>query len=77
MTSLGGYKSKKALRCVLLFMWIGTFLVIPMPFTDDFYWFFGLLWATLFFGGTVIPALTGIMLNTVEDKLRGSANSIS
>jgi hypothetical protein len=31
----------------------------------------------LFLGGFILPSLTGIMLNSVDDHLRGSANSVA
>ena len=36
-----------------------------------------LLWFLLFGGGFVLPCATGIMLNTVEEEHRTSANSIA
>ena len=51
--------------------------MIPIPFTDSYSLFFTLLWSMLFFGGALLPAITGIMLNTVDETLRGSANALS
>jgi hypothetical protein len=39
---------------------------IPIPFIDNFVLFCVLLWFLLFFGGSILPSLTGIMLNTVK-----------
>jgi MFS family permease len=36
-----------------------------------------LLWLLLFFGGALLPSLTGIMLSTVPENMRGSANSMA
>jgi hypothetical protein len=35
------------------------------------------LWLVLFFGGFLLPPVTGIMLNSVEDYKRTSANSLA
>lgn len=37
----------------------------------------GLLWGLLFAGGFVMPNITGVMLNTVEENLKTSANAIA
>ena len=36
-----------------------------------------LIWLLLFFGGSILPPVTGIMLNTVQESKRTSANSIA
>jgi len=36
-----------------------------------------MVWFMLFFGGFVLPPLTGIMLNTVPEYHRGQANSLA
>lgn len=76
-TAMGGYQTKRCLRCIVIMTWVGVCATLPMPFLDSFFWFFALLWFVLFVGGFILPAITGTMLTTVEDKLRGSANSIS
>lgn len=35
------------------------------------------MWFLLFFGGAILPALTGILLNTVEQNQKTVANSIA
>jgi len=35
------------------------------------------MWLVLFFGGFLLPPVTGIMLNSVEDYKRTSANSLA
>ena len=49
---------------------------LPIPFVD-FTGFGFLIWFLLFFGGFLLPQVTGIMLNTVEESKRTSANSIA
>ena len=36
-----------------------------------------MIWFLLFFGGFMMPPLTGIMLNSVPENLRTSANSLA
>lgn len=49
---------------------------VPIPFVD-FKVFAFLIWFLLFFGGFLLPQVTGIMLNSVEESKRTSANSIA
>ena len=52
-------------------------VALPMPWFTEF-WVVGLLtWLLLFFGGFIVPPLTGVMINSVPPKHRTSANSIS
>ena len=48
-----------------------------MPFISDVAIFILLIWLLLFFGGFILPSLTGMMLNTVPENQRGSANSVA
>ena len=50
---------------------------LPIPFMNDFYHFLTLVWFLLFFGGFVLPPITGIMLNSVTEYQRTSANSFA
>jgi len=36
-----------------------------------------LFWGILFFGGFILPPVTGIMLNSVPDSQKASANSVA
>ena len=78
ITSLfGGYNTRKAQQ---LTKNIGIFvacLVIPMPWMNDVAIYILFVWIMLFFGGFILPSLTGIMLNTVPENQRASANSFA
>ena len=50
---------------------------LPIPFLTNFYHFVTLIWFLLFFGGFVLPPITGIMLNSVSEYQRTSANSFA
>ena len=63
-----GIKSKKALPTCVFIAFLAVACALPVPyFTDknDFEKVIGLLWGLLFFGAMVLPALTGIMLDSV------------
>ena len=57
--------------------WACALVIIPIPFFADFLHFGLFIWVLLFLGASMMPSLTGLMLNSVESHLRGSANSFS
>jgi hypothetical protein len=40
---------------------------LPIPFFNDFYYIGILFWGVLFFGGFILPPVTGIMISSVAD----------
>jgi sugar phosphate permease len=50
---------------------------LPIPFLSSFYIVGILFWGLLFFGGFVLPPVTGIMINSVGDYQKSQANSIA
>lgn len=50
---------------------------LSIPFLTDFYYVGRLLFLLLFFGGFINPPITGIMINSVAESQRTSANSIA
>jgi sugar phosphate permease len=50
---------------------------LPAPWFRSLIPFAVMVWSMLFFGGFVLPPLTGIMLNTVPEYHRGQANSLA
>ena len=50
---------------------------IPSPLTFSLFYFITFMWLVLFFGGGIVPVLTSIIINSVQDEHSGSANSIS
>lgn len=75
-TWLGGYNTIKAQRLQQLLGIMAVFCVIPIPFAN-FKIFAVLIWLVLFFGGSLLPSVTGIMLNSVEERKRTAANSVA
>ena len=76
-TCLGGYNSRKALIITSIVSVLCLMCSIPVPFCTQFSQIVVLLWFLLFFGGAILPAMTGIMLNTVEQELKTTANSLA
>lgn len=61
----------------MIFAYFCLFAALPIPFIDNFAVFCTLLWLLMFFGGAILPSLTGIMLNTVKNNQKTTANSIA
>ena len=76
-THLGGYNSKKALQLCIFASLLCLASAIPIPFVNSYPVFVVLLWFLLFFGGAILPCMTGIMLSTVQKEYKTIANSIA
>lgn len=74
---IGGYESKHSiLLCVIYGIFAGLFSV-PVTRTNGITEFTIYLWLVLFFGGAIVPAITGIIISTAPNNLRGLANSLT
>ena len=73
----GGYGKQKVKEMIIMVGWITVLMSVPIPFVTSFPIFGALLFILLFLGGFILPALIGIMLNSVKQHQRGSANSIA
>jgi hypothetical protein len=60
---------------VFVFSCIGIGSAVVIPFLDNFYPVAIALWIVLFFGGAMMPGLTGIMMASVPPYLRAFGNS--
>lgn len=72
---IGGYENPKTVYYVFFFASIGIGSALFIPFVDSFYPVTILLWLVLFFGGAMMPGLTGIMMISVPPYLRAFGNS--
>jgi hypothetical protein len=52
-------------------------VALPVPFINNFYLFAGLVWLLLFFGGFIVPIMTGLLLSIVKPTEKTVANSIA
>jgi hypothetical protein len=50
---------------------------LPVPFVDSYVLFQLLIWLLLFFGGFIVPVLTGILLISVKPHEKTIANSVA
>lgn len=74
---LGGFRAKKALLMTIVVGVLCVCSAVPIPFLDNFWAFAGMLWLLLFFGGYMSPALSGMMLETIESDFKTTANSFA
>lgn len=77
VTKFGGYNTKKSQLLIAFIGILSCLSCLPIPFVDDFYIFCVLIWLMLFFGGFILPQVTGIMLNSVNEYHRTQANSLA
>jgi len=73
----GGSSTPKAQVIAVVFGWVGVACALPVPLVSSVYYFAFFCWLCLFFGGFILPTMLGMMLNTVPNKMKGSANSIA
>lgn len=76
---LGGYSTKRAIKQTVLFGLFACLSALPIPFVQpsQFWLFIAFLWLLMFFGGSILPSMTGIMLNTVKNEYKTVANSMA
>ena len=74
---LGGYTNKMALDACFKISIIAAVSGIFLPFFDIILLFVIFMWLLLFFGGSITPGLTGIMIASIPEKSKEIGNSIS
>jgi len=76
----GGYKGKntvKAIELCVLFGGVSFVFAFPMGFLFDLVYLTVLLWTFLFFGASIIPVGTGIMISSVRKDCQATSSSLS
>ena len=76
----GGYKGRnesKALQMCVAFGLVSFIFAFPMGFLFQVIYLAVLLWTFLFFGASIIPIATGIMISTVPKDCQATSSSIS
>lgn len=76
-TYIGGYTNKRALTLCFFMALMASLCALPIPIFDNLICVIVFLWLVLFFGGFIMPNLTGILLNSVPSRERAIANSVA
>lgn len=78
-SKLGGYNNPKSIYLNAAISIFSIIVSVPIPYLGlDIVWLqVTLLWFMLFSGGMMLPAIMGLMLNTVDENLKTTANSIA
>ena len=74
---IGGYTNKHALKICFHSSVIAGCCGMPLPLCSNYWTFTLLMWFTLFFGGSIMPGLTGILLNSLDANMKEAGNSIT
>ncbi|EAS04286.2 MFS transporter (macronuclear) [Tetrahymena thermophila SB210] len=75
LEKVGGYAGKNAINLCLLNGVLASCCAIPIPFTNRYEVVLILLWFLFFFGGSLMPAVTGLMLHSIPKNYRAFGNS--
>lgn len=74
---LGGYEKKESsMLCFILGISASIFAFV-IPLMSNLIYIIVYLWLVLFFGGGIVPPLTGIIITSVPKELAASGNSIT
>lgn len=77
VTKMGGYNTVRAQTLQYYMSACAVACALPIPFLNSFGLVVTLCWFLIFFGGFVLPTVTGIMINTVPPNQKTSANSLA
>jgi MFS family permease len=74
---IGGYNSPKAFLLLFMAGLVSLVVSLPAPFANRRYTIYSLMWLLFFSGSFLLPTMTGIMLNSVKQNQRTTANSVA
>jgi len=64
-TAFGGYNTKKSFKLMRFVSILAVACALPIPYFSSFAVVGSLIWLLLFFGGFILPPLTGVMISSV------------
>ena len=77
LTKIGGYEHKHSITYSFALAFIAGCFALAVPLVGDVEHFVFLLWLVLFFGGGVLPVITGIIISCLPKHLAASGNSFT
>ena len=72
---IGGYAEPRTIYFIFAFASVGMTCAVIIPFVSHFWVVSILLWMVLFFGGAMVPGLTGMIMASVPPEVRSFGNS--
>ena len=75
VNSIGGYSEPRSIYFIWVFSVAGIGAAVVIPFVSTFFISAILLWIVLFFGGAMVPGLTGMIMSSVQPEMRSFGNS--
>lgn len=76
-SSIGGYNSPKAFPLMIVVGVLACCVSWPAPFLHSKVAMYLMMWLLFYFGAFLLPTMTGIMLNSVNEERRTTANSVA
>ena len=76
INKIGGYDKKNSILFCFIFGSLAALFAFFVPLTKNITLFIFLLWLVLFFGGAIVPTMTGITISVLPRNLQGSGNSL-
>jgi MFS family permease len=76
-THIGGYNQPKAYALTASLGFFAVIFCLPIPFLTSKYFTYALIWLVFFFGATILAPLVALMLNSVDQEKRTTANSMA
>ena len=76
-TKIGGHESPHTLPICGICSIAATAFAIPFPLVNSPITANVCAWVVLFFGGIILPMLTGVMLSTLKMEMRAAANGLA
>ena len=74
---IGGHESPKTLPICIVCSIIGVLSALPFPIVNTGLGAVIIVWILLFNGGIILPMLYGVLLSTVPEDQRPTANSLA
>lgn len=77
LNKIGGYEKKNSIIYAVVFSICACFCAFFVPLVKDIHTFVNLLWLVLFFGGGILPIMTGIIISCLPKSLAAPGNSLT
>lgn len=77
LNGLGGYDTKHSILIAVVLSILASVSGFFVPLVSNVTIFVTLLWFVLFFGGGILPVITGIIISSLPQSLTGSGNSFT